>query len=78
VERVRNYRFRGPRILVQRAEIEAAKEPFYTVPEWAFPADVDLTAIQGDLRVADGITIMSTPGHKPGHQSVRIEDGSGT
>ena len=59
-------------------EIEAAREPLYTVPEWAFPEELDLTAIDGDLHVADGVRIISTPGHTPGHQSVLIEDGSGT
>jgi N-acyl homoserine lactone hydrolase len=73
-----NYRFRDSRIFVQRAEIEAAREPLYTVPEWAFPEKINLTAIDGDLQVADGVRIISTPGHTPGHQSVLIEDESGT
>lgn len=46
--------------------------------EWAFPAGIDLTAIEGDVRIADGVRIISTPGHTPGHQSVLIEDGNGT
>ena len=73
-----NYRFGRSRIVVQRAEIEAAKAPQYTVAEWAFPAGIDLTAIEGDVRIADGVRIISTPGHTPGHQSVLIEDGNGT
>ncbi len=73
-----NERFGGSRVLVQRAEIEAAKAPRYTVAEWAFPLNVDLTPIDGDHQVADGIMIVSTPGHTPGHQSVLITDGAGT
>ncbi len=74
----RNSRFAGSRLLVQRAEIEAAKAPRYTVAEWAFPAIVELTAIDGDLQVAEGVRIIATPGHTPGHQSVVIEDEHGT
>jgi N-acyl homoserine lactone hydrolase len=73
-----NDRFGGSRVLVQRAEIEAAKAPHYTVAEWAFPLNIDLTPIDGDLQVVDGITIVSTPGHTPGHQSVLITDQNGT
>jgi N-acyl homoserine lactone hydrolase len=73
-----NHRFRDSTIFVQRAEIEAARAPLYTVPEWAFPDGVSLTAIDGDLDVADGVRVISTPGHTPGHQSVLIEDESGT
>src|SRR3954451_9519189 len=37
-----NLRFGGARVLVQGAEVEAAKAPLYTVPEWAFPPGIDL------------------------------------
>jgi N-acyl homoserine lactone hydrolase len=72
-----NSRFPHARVLVQRAEIEAAREPLYTVPEWAFPEDLELTEIDGDHRVAPGIEIIASPGHTVGHQSVLIDDGNG-
>lgn len=72
-----NHRFPHARVLVQQAEIEAAREPLYTVPEWAFPAEVELTALDGDHELAPGITIIATPGHTAGHQSVVIEDDDG-
>jgi N-acyl homoserine lactone hydrolase len=72
-----NSRFPHARILVHRAEIAAAREPLYTVPEWAFPDHIELTEIDGDHRVAPGIEIISTPGHTIGHQSVLIDDGNG-
>ncbi len=72
-----NNRFPHARVLVQRAEVEAAMEPLYTVPEWAFPHGVELTEIDGDHHVASGIEIISTPGHTVGHQSVLIDDGNG-
>ena len=72
-----NNRFAHARVLVQRAEVEAAREPLYTVPEWAFPQGVELTEIDGDHQVAPGIEIIATPGHTVGHQSVLIDDGNG-
>jgi N-acyl homoserine lactone hydrolase len=72
-----NGRFAHARVLVQRAEVEAAREPLYTVPEWASPDGVELTEIDGDHRVAPGIEIIATPGHTIGHQSVLIADANG-
>ena len=73
-----NDRFAGARIVVQRAEVDAAAAPHYTVPDWAFPPGLDLTVIEGDHQVATGVRVVATPGHTPGHQSVVIEDGDGT
>lgn len=72
-----NHRLGHATILVQAAEIEAAKAPDYTVPQWAFPPGVELTPIDGDHQVAPGIRIIATPGHTPGHQSVLIEEEGG-
>ncbi len=69
-----NHHFARSRVIVQRAEVEAAKAPRYTVPEWAFPPNIDLTVVHGDYDVAPGIRIIATPGHTPGHQSVLLED----
>ncbi len=72
-----NSRLGGATILVQRAEVDAATAALYTVPEWAFPPGVELTMIDGDLEVANGVQIIASPGHTPGHQSVVIDDGHG-
>lgn len=72
-----NHRFAESRVIVQGAEIEAARETLYTVSEWAFPADIDLVAVDGDHEVASGIRVLATPGHTPGHQSVLIEGANG-
>lgn len=75
-----NHRFVDARVVVQRAEVEAARAPMYTVPEWAFPPAVELTVVDGDHEVAENLRVVATPGHTPGHQSVVIEapDGSTT
>lgn len=73
-----SHRFAGSRIVVQRAEVEAARAPLYTVPAWAFPSGIDLTVIDGDHQIATDVRVIATPGHTPGHQSVLIEGGDGT
>jgi N-acyl homoserine lactone hydrolase len=72
-----NVRFRGTPILVQPAELAAAREPDYTVPE-----DVDLEhgryeQREGDHEPLPGIRVIPTPGHSPGHQSVAIQTDEG-
>jgi len=72
-----NKRFGSARIIVQRAEVEAAKAAHYTIAEWAFPPNVDLTIIDGDLDIAPGVRVVATPGHTAGHQSVLVDDDAG-
>jgi glyoxylase-like metal-dependent hydrolase (beta-lactamase superfamily II) len=72
-----NVDFHGTPILVQQAELEAAHEPDYSLPD-----ALDLDA--GSYRVLDGgdkplpgIRIVPTPGHSPGHQAVAIDTAEG-
>lgn len=67
-------RFRAP-TYVQRAEMEAARAPRYTVPDWIPDGDVRL--IDGDVDIADGVRLLATPGHTPGHQSVLVSAADG-
>ena len=60
---------------VQAAEFEAAKAPGYTIPDWAEVPKDRLRLVHGDENIADGVRLLSTPGHTPGHQSVVIEAG---
>ncbi len=73
-----NKLFRHARIVVQAREVEAAREPGYTVPEWAFPPGIELEEIDGESRIADGVRAVATPGHTPGHQSVVIDTPTGS
>ena len=69
-----NHRFDDRPIIVQAAEVAAAQERLYTVPDWAFPPGMQLTVVEGDHEVAAGVRVIATPGHSPGHQAVLIED----
>jgi N-acyl homoserine lactone hydrolase len=64
----------GTAFYAQAAEFKAVEaDRFYTDATWALaPAD-QRRALQGDEQLADGVTILATPGHTAGHQSVLVE-----
>jgi glyoxylase-like metal-dependent hydrolase (beta-lactamase superfamily II) len=62
-------------LYVQADEVAAASEPLYTVDEWATVPDRQLRALRGDEQLADGVRVLTTPGHTRGHQSVIVEAG---
>ena len=69
-----NHLFSDAPVWVQEAELEAAAQPGFTVPEWA-EIDVARLRVAGDSEeIAPGVTLLATPGHTPGHQSVVIAD----
>jgi N-acyl homoserine lactone hydrolase len=63
-------------ILAQRAEIEAAGLEPETRPWW-LRGSYDLRPLDGDTELAPGVTLISTPGHTPGHQSLLVETAGG-
>ncbi len=68
-----NRQFRGTTIYAQIKEFEAATQPGYTIPEWVGPADAQYVPLDGDHQLWDGLQLISTPGHTPGHQSLLVE-----
>jgi N-acyl homoserine lactone hydrolase len=71
-----NRRFAGTPTYVQRAELEAAVEPDYLV-EWVhFPGE-SYVELDGDAELFPGVSVLFTPGHSPGHQSVVVEADDG-
>jgi N-acyl homoserine lactone hydrolase len=72
-----NRRFAGTPTYVQRAELAAAVAPDY-LEEWVrFPGE-SYVEVDGDAELFDGISVLFTPGHSPGHQAVAVETGQGT
>lgn len=63
-------------VWVQRDEIAASEAPYYTVPEWASIEPERARIVDGDAGLAPGVTLLSTPGHTPGHQSVLVDTGT--
>lgn len=72
-----NRLFAGTPIVVQRAEYEAAKAERYTIPDWVQFEGAAYRQIEGDVELASGVRVISTPGHTPGHQSVLVESARG-
>ncbi len=72
-----NRLFLDARFLVQTAEWDAAQAPNYTIREaFDFPgARIEL--VQGEAQVLPGLSVIPTPGHTPGHQSVVVETPEG-
>jgi N-acyl homoserine lactone hydrolase len=73
-----NVHFPDARILVQPAELAAAREPDYSVPEALNLEAGGYEEHDGEHEPLPGVRIVPTPGHSPGHQSVAIECEGGT
>ena len=71
-----NRRFAGVPTYVQRAELAAVAAPDYLV-EWVRFAGADYRELDGDTELFDGISVLSTPGHSPGHQCVLVATDEG-
>ena len=72
-----NKQFAGVPIYVQAAEYEAAAAYAYTVPEWFQFAGATYKQLAGDAEIAAGVSVLATPGHTPGHQSVLVQTQEG-
>jgi glyoxylase-like metal-dependent hydrolase (beta-lactamase superfamily II) len=72
-----NMTFPGVPIFVQTTEYEVARQPNYTIPEWVDFEGAEYAVLDGDAQVADGVRIISTPGHTPGHQSLVLDTKDG-
>jgi glyoxylase-like metal-dependent hydrolase (beta-lactamase superfamily II) len=77
--------FPRARYVVQRAEYHWATHPNERTMASYFAHNYvpvmesgRLELVQGEVEILPGITLMPTPGHTPGHQSVRLESGGET
>ena len=71
-----NRRFAGTPTFVQRAELDAARAPDY-IEEWVHFPGSSYVLLDGDAELFAGISVLSTPGHSAGHQSVVVENADG-
>lgn len=68
-----NSAFPGVPIYTRRAEWEAAHEPDYTIPEWVDFDGADYRMIDGGEHLLPSVSILPTPGHTPGSQSLVVD-----
>jgi N-acyl homoserine lactone hydrolase len=73
-----NWEFPGVPIYVQRVELENARGPDFTYPEYTcdFPG-ARLEVIDGEHELRPGLLIAPTPGHTSGHQSLFVSTDDG-
>ncbi len=78
--------FPNARFLVQREELRYALAPgefdanAYFAPSLGITPDflgTRFELLDGDVQVADGVRVITTPGHTPGHQSVLVNTTGG-
>jgi N-acyl homoserine lactone hydrolase len=72
-----NPQFPGIPIFAQRAEYDAADSLDYTLPQTVRFEGATMELHEGDADVFEGVRIIPTPGHTPGHQSVVVETREG-
>ena len=72
-----NSLFAGVSIHVQPAEWEVAHTTEHTILEWIDFAGARYEQIAGDHDLFEGIRVVATPGHTPGHQSLVVESNQG-
>ncbi len=59
---------------IGRSEIdEVQNDSTYTITEWALPPDDQRRLVEGDLAIADGVTVLAAPGHTAGHLALLVE-----
>jgi len=74
-------RFTRAKFLVQQTELDFAQKPHPAVAESYnrdFIQGLDFEVISGDAKVGEGVSVLSTPGHTPGGQSVSVDTAQGT
>ncbi len=64
-------------VYVQRAEYERRNDPAYTVVDWLNYAGARWEVLDGEQEIVPGVRVVTTPGHTPGHQSVKVDTTAG-
>ncbi|HET9060209.1 MAG TPA: MBL fold metallo-hydrolase [Acidimicrobiales bacterium] len=73
-----NPQLAGRPIFVQRGELEAARQPDYTLPDLIDAPGTNYEVLDGCAEVLEGIHVVPTPGHTAGRQSVVVRQSDGT
>jgi N-acyl homoserine lactone hydrolase len=69
----------GRPIYTQRVELELARNrPGHTLAPLIDSPGAVYAELDGEAEILPGITVVPTPGHTAGHQSVVVRDGDGT
>ncbi|MDJ0785995.1 MAG: N-acyl homoserine lactonase family protein [Myxococcota bacterium] len=67
-----NRLFPGVPIYAQEAELDASTQRGYTIPEWVDFEGALYVPVSGPHAISEHLELLPTPGHTPGHQSLRV------
>ncbi|MFH1447013.1 MAG: N-acyl homoserine lactonase family protein [Chloroflexota bacterium] len=74
------YKYTKAKFIIQKAELEFARNP-HPIQQWTYEpkqiAALNFEVIDGDRNIVEGISVLLTPGHTPGGQSVIVETAKG-
>lgn len=74
--------FPNANFIVQKKELHSGLNPHPAIPKHFYDKNLfenlNLKIIDGDTRITDGISVISTPGHTDGGQSIVVEAQNGT
>ena len=63
--------------MVQGAELEAGRDEGNPIRAWVDFPGARYEPVDGDREITDGVSVLATPGHTVGHQSVTVRTGDG-
>jgi N-acyl homoserine lactone hydrolase len=69
--------FKHAAFYVQRAELERARRESPRLGDWFDFMNARFELLDGDAEVLPGLSVLATPGHTVGHQSVLVQSGDG-
>ena len=72
-----NRAFPGVPTYVQQSELDLALREGHTIVAWVDFPEARYEAVEGDREIVEGVSVLATPGHTPGHQSVTVRTGDG-
>jgi glyoxylase-like metal-dependent hydrolase (beta-lactamase superfamily II) len=72
-----NRAFAGVPLIVQESELSEALREDSPIRDWIDFPGARYEPVAGDREIADGISVLATPGHTAGHQSVTVRTGDG-
>src|SRR5215475_12223602 len=69
--------FKHAPFCVQRAELERARRESPQLAGWFDFMDARFELLDGDTEILPGLSVLATPGHTVGHQSVLVQSADG-
>jgi N-acyl homoserine lactone hydrolase len=70
--------FKHAPFYVQRAELERARHEAPELADWFDFMGAGFELLDGDTEILPGLSVIATPGHTAGHQSVVVQTGDGS